>query len=97
MLYILVSFLYVSAIIVIRWNLIAVPLRQHLRVAINSVWARLEVEAFGNQSDEKTNGDEQIKRLLTDAKRQLNTSIWDKIFWSRGREMNGWRYVHEAV
>ena len=33
-LYILVSFLYVSAIIVIRWNLIAVPLRQHLRVAI---------------------------------------------------------------
>ena len=69
MLYILVSFLYVSAIIVIRWNLIAVPLRQHLRVAINSVWARLEVEAFGNQSDEKTNADEQIKRLVTDAKK----------------------------
>ena len=95
-LYILVSFLYVSAIIVIRWNLIAVPLRQHLRVAINSAWARLEVEAFGNQSDEKTNADEQIKRLLNDAKKQLDTSIWDKIFWSRGREMNGWRYVHEA-
>ena len=95
-LYILVSFLYVAAIIVIRWNLIAVPLRQHLRVAINSVRARLEVEAFGNQRDEKTNADEQIKQLLNDAKNQLDTSIWDKVFWSRGREMNGWRYVHEA-
>ena len=95
-LYLLVTFLYVVAIIVIRWNLIAMPLRQHLRVAINSAKARLEVETFRNPPDQATNADEQIKELLAAANSQLDTSVWDVLFWSRGKEMNGWRYVHEA-
>ena len=92
--YLTVSVLYVSAIIIIRWNLIALPLRQNLRVAIDSLKARLHVAVFGNEK--QTNADEQIGQLLKNAERQLDSGIWDKIFWSRGREMNGWRYVHAA-
>lgn len=119
--YVTVSLLYVSAMITIRWHLIAVPLQQSLRVAIHSMRARFQVAAFGNENqtnadeqivqllekaqfqvavfgkEKQTVADEQILQLLQHAEKQLNTSFWDKIFWSRGREMNGWRYLHAAA
>lgn len=121
--YVTVSFLYVSAMITIRWHLIAVPLQQSLRVAIHSMKARFQVAVFGNENQtnadeqivqlleearfqvavfgkekqKQTVADEQILQLLQHAEKQLDTSFWDKIFWSRGREMNGWRYLHAAA
>jgi len=102
--YLLVALIYVSAIIVVRWNLIAVPLRQHLKVAIESVRSRLHVEGLGKSPDGETAADttldtaayKEVEHLLDEAEKQLDRNIWDMIFWSRGREMNGWRYVHEA-
>jgi hypothetical protein len=94
-LYLFVALTYVSAIIIVRWNLIAVPLRQHLKVAIESVRARLHVEGVEESPDSRTPYKE-IEHLLDDAEKQLEKNIWDMVFWSRGREMNGWRYVHEA-
>jgi hypothetical protein len=103
-LYLFIALTYVSAIIIVRWNLIAVPLRQHLKVAIESVRARLHVEGLGTSPDGETASDhasdtaayKEVEHLLDEAKKQLDKNIWDMIFWSRGREMNGWRYVHEA-
>lgn len=92
-LYLFVALIYVIAIIVVRWNLIAVPLRQHLKVAIDSGRARLHVAGLGKSPAAPY---KEVEHLLKEAEGQLEKNIWDMIFWSRGREMNGWRYVHEA-
>lgn len=95
-LYLGIALIYVNAIIIVRWNLIAVPLRQHLKVAIESVRARLHVEGLSESPACETAAYKEVEHLLDDAEKQLEKNVWDMIFWSRGREMNGWRYVHEA-
>lgn len=91
-----VAFAYVVGILVVRWHLIAVPMRQHLQMAIGAARARLHAEGGWESADSPATRDE-VARLLEEAQAQIDkTSLWDRLFWSRGREMNGWRYVHEA-
>ena len=95
----LVVALYVLALIVVRWNLIALPTRRLLLVEIHAVTGRLDTLKVGSQHASAEF--KQVEDLLKDAKaaappKATFKTLLDLLFWSRGHETAGWGFVHEA-
>jgi hypothetical protein len=90
------AFLYWLANVIVRWNRIAHPTRQLLQVQIDALATELQLLT-------PNAGLQRIQRLLTVAENLIsNQGVWrvprlgDVVFWSRGKEIAGWYYVHEA-
>ncbi|HEX4498354.1 MAG TPA: putative Ig domain-containing protein [Thermoanaerobaculia bacterium] len=90
---------YWLAMVIVRWNRIARPTRELLRAEIKSL--RVELETLYSQDTRLT----KVRGLLDDAEGLIGRAkgfvgyrigLADFIFWSRGQEMTGWGYVHEA-
>ena len=94
----LVALLYWFGMVVVRWNRVARPTRRLLEAQIDSSLAELKAlpKAQPNSPDP---GVERIENLFVTAKNLIAQSSWrngDFFFWSRGQEITGWGYVHEA-
>jgi hypothetical protein len=94
--------LYWLAMVVVRWNRVARGTRELLRAEINSVQAELDI-ASSNSDVKDTNRAQKISGLLTSAQGLVDTGgeKWHQkganfLFWSRGQEITGWSYVHQA-
>jgi hypothetical protein len=96
-----VVFLYLLGLILVRWNMIALPTRKLLMTQIESVRARAAT------LDPAKPGVAQINDLLNKAmgpftKQSAGERAWrastpmDWLFWTRGQELAGWAFVHEA-
>jgi putative Ig domain-containing protein len=87
--------LYWLAMVVVRWNRIAWPTRELLRAQITS----LEGELAALPETEKETA-ANVKVLLAAARELISGTrlAWlpNFLFWSRGHELTGWGYVHEA-
>lgn len=88
----LVVFLYLVGMLTVRWNLVALPTRRLLLAHLDSLENRSRLW-LPEGSIVATN----IKSLLENA-RLLNTrkSVADFLLWTRGQELSGWGYAHEA-
>ncbi len=92
--------LFWLGMVIVRWHRIARPSRELLRTQITSLRAELETLPAASQNG---TGLGEIGKLL-DAARDLidrekgssGYGIVDFLFWSRGQEISGWGYVHEA-
>lgn len=95
----ILCFLYWFGMVVVRWNRVAHPTRELLKAQINSLRAELETVSAGKDENRKKN----IGDLLTSAAKLMDATdearmkkMANILFWSRGQEMTGWGYVHEA-
>ncbi|MGA8222972.1 MAG: choice-of-anchor D domain-containing protein [Candidatus Acidiferrales bacterium] len=94
--------LYWAAMVVVRWNRIALPTREYLRAELDTLETQLETLPSGKHADQHERV-EKIKGLLQTAKRLIDAQhhsftnrIANFLFWSRGQEMTGWGYAYEA-
>lgn len=91
--------LYALGLLVVRWNMIAVPSRRLLRAEIDAVLARVQnLEALDAS---RAHGLDRIAALLELAKAQVPIeAFWgfpfEVLLWCRGQETAGWSLVHEA-
>jgi hypothetical protein len=99
LLILVLCFTYWLAMVIVRWNRVARPTRELLKAEINSLRAKLETIS----ADDKTVGPSKIKGLLDAASSLIDNTVdplWRKaanfLFWSRGQEITGWGYLHEA-
>lgn len=82
--------------VVVRWNRIAHPTRELLRAQIYALGREVDL------LDQAISGLKQIRDLLEKARELLDDGqtksgrFADILFWSRGKELTGWGYVHEA-
>lgn len=85
--------IYLVALILVRWNMIARPSRNFLLAEIGAVRRRIETLKQGPELDP-------IKGLLDQAEHSVTekkANTWlDHLFWTRGQELAGWSNVHEA-
>jgi hypothetical protein len=91
--------LYAIAVLCVRWNLVARPSWEHLQSRIAALRARMHNLPDAPVGGGPTNAD--IAKLLSQAepfvKGQGELSwLLDRVFWSRGRELAGWRLLHDA-
>jgi hypothetical protein len=88
----LIVVLYLAGFVVVRWNLVALPSRRLLLAHLDSIDSRRQIwlPSTSIVSDN-------INKLLDEA-RALNRkgSILDSLLWTRGQELSGWGYAHEA-
>jgi hypothetical protein len=84
---------YWLAVVAVRWHRVAMPTRGDLRGELDAVEAELDALAPADAADRKP-----VFELLTKAGALLSGSskLLDILFWSRGQEINGWGYAHEA-
>ncbi len=88
---------YLAAVLFVRWNMIVLPTRALLRKEIDSVRRRGEALTGGGGSTAV----QQADTLLDKADALIPEKCWlfqsmDILFWTRGQEMAGWKYVHQA-
>ena len=91
--------IYVGGLILARWNMISLPTRRLLREQIEADKQR--VETLSQIEGKSLPGMGQITALLTEAEKLIKdkwgaTRMLDCICWTRGQELAGWSYVHEA-
>jgi hypothetical protein len=87
---VVVALLYLGAMLVVRWQMIARPARALLEAEILAMRRRAEVLA-GQPAQVGIVG------LLEDATAALASPVvLDWLFWSRGQEHAAWQLVHEA-
>jgi len=85
-----VALLYLGAMLVVRWQMIARPARELLSAEIQA--ARWRAEALAGRPEQAG-----IIGLLNHADARLaDAGLLDKLFWSRGQEHAAWQLVHEA-
>jgi Abnormal spindle-like microcephaly-assoc'd, ASPM-SPD-2-Hydin len=91
--------LYWLAMVVVRWHRVALPARALLRAGITALRTELEILVGGDGSS----GAAKIKTLLDAASDLIDRKasgsgygLADFLFWSRGQEITGWGYLHEA-
>jgi hypothetical protein len=96
---VVICIVYWLAMVTVRWHRIAMRTRWLLRGQILSVRAELEALPGGDQADLRA----AVAKLLDKAQNLIDGppdesgSRWaNKLFWSRGQEITGWGYVHEA-
>jgi hypothetical protein len=91
----LICIAYWLALVAVRWNRIAHPTREMLRAQIASLSKELTLLA-------NAAGTPVLQELLMEAGKLvsgdgLSAVTWaDVVFWSRGKELTGWGYVHEV-
>jgi len=91
--------LYALGLLVVRWNLIAVPSRRLLQAEIDAVMAR--VQNLRTLDGSRDHGLDRIVGLLELARAQAPIeAFWgvpfEVLLWCRGQETAGWSLMHEA-
>jgi hypothetical protein len=94
-------FLYWLAMVVVRWNRVARPTRELLRAQVTSLQAELGTltgsqPGIGVGAVNVAGLLQAAKDLIDRSKQELGYRIANFLFWSRGQELTGWGYVHEA-
>jgi hypothetical protein len=99
LLMLMLSSIYWLAMIVVRWHRVANPTREMLRGEIATVRAEFELLPAPNAWRE------QVAAILLAGGLEVSPKIAHKkwyqrlanfLFWSRGQEITGWGYVHDA-
>jgi hypothetical protein len=99
---VVVVLLYLLALLLVRWNMVARPARGLVQAAISSVTQRVD-SLLASPNAPSPASVAPIKLLLVrahdliahDKKRPL-TMFLDYLFWTRGHEMTAWNCIHEA-
>ena len=91
--------LYALGLLVVRWNMIAVPSRRLLQAEIDAVLTR--VQNLKALDGSRAHGLDRIAALLELARAQAPIeAFWgvpfEVLLWCRGQETAGWSLVHEA-
>jgi hypothetical protein len=94
-----IVFVYLIGLVVVRWNLVALPTRALLRAQIAAVKGR--IESLYPSGEQLTSGPAQILGLLKSAEDLIGqrgplATVLDFFLWTRGQELAAWNYVHEA-
>ncbi len=86
------------ASIVVRWNRIAHPTRELLRAQLTALGKELESLRVAAEmaAPIKDLLDAALGRLDGTAGGPAGVDAYDVFFWSRGQELAGWAYAHEA-
>jgi hypothetical protein len=93
-----VVFLYLLGLVLVRWNMVALPTRELLRTQIEAVKNRIESLC---PTGDPTSGLTHLLSLLKSAddligpKGPLSATL-DFCLWTRGQELAAWGYVHEV-
>jgi hypothetical protein len=89
---------YWLAMVAVRWHRVAMATRGDLRGEILAVKAELDALAPADAPNKKAATDllEEACNLLDGPKDKSGNKALNILFWSRGQEINGWGYVHEA-
>jgi hypothetical protein len=92
--------LYLIGLVLVRWNMVALPTRRLLQAQIDAVTKRVEALP-PTAAGQAPAGSAEITALLTSAKHLIRDRrfIWmipNHFLWTRGEELAGWSYVHEA-
>jgi hypothetical protein len=89
----LIVLIYLLALVLVRWNMIARPTRNLLVAEIGAVRRRAEMVGPQPALEHVLGLLDQAQELVGNA----NANTWlDHLFWSRGQELAAWSYVHEA-
>ncbi|HYL97969.1 MAG TPA: hypothetical protein VEZ90_03360, partial [Blastocatellia bacterium] len=90
--------LYLAALILVRWNMVARPARRLLLVQVEGVRGELnslELTSPAGQIAAKQN-QALLAKAAEQAPEHARVRLLDLLFWNRGQEIAGWSYVHEA-
>lgn len=91
----LVSLIYVTAFLFIRWQLIARPIRCDILGYITDLQLQLDLEPL--DSSAKKARIDALKGMLCGAAGRLNQiKPLDRIFWTRGQEVAAWGHVDDV-
>jgi hypothetical protein len=82
--------------VIVRWNRIAHPTREMLRAQINALGHEIDILRVPDRLGEIKKLLEESRDLVDDKKQTVFGWCADVLFWSRGKELTGWGYVHEA-
>jgi hypothetical protein len=92
----LLAVLYWLGSVTVRWNRIAKPTREQLRAQLASLDAKFDLLSDAAQK-------QPLKELIQRARALIDPEggaglggFADVLFWSRGKELAGWGYVHEV-
>jgi len=86
---VILCLLYWLAMVIVRWNRVALPTRELLRAQILSLQTEL-----GDKPANLQGLLEAAKDLTDIKKRRWDQRLADFLFWSRGQELSGWGLVH---
>lgn len=93
---------YWLAMVAVRWHRVAMDTRGDLRGEINAVRAELDVAAASAGAATAATATavagllREAGDLLDGPKDKSGNKVLNILFWSRGQEIIGWGYVHEA-
>lgn len=95
----LFCFLYWLLMICVRWHKIARPTRELLKAQIASLENQLTLldpSAGGTGPAQIKTMLQKATALVTESPREWSKWVANVLFWSRGHELTGWGYVHDA-
>jgi hypothetical protein len=93
-----IVFLYLLGLVLVRWNMVALPTRALLRAQIDAVKNRVEgVHPTGDPPPDLAH----LLSLLKSAEDLIGpkgalAAVLDFCLWTRGQELAAWGYVHEV-
>jgi len=94
--------LFMTMIVLVRWNMIVTPTRNLLRRDIADLKNRVKTLRARNQAAGKPAFELDQADALDDLAAAAVAEEWswswafDVFFWTRGQEMQGWKYLHSA-
>lgn len=103
-----ISLIYWLAMVVVRWHRIANPTRELLRGQIATLHTELDMlpnPATTGPTPGVSDWRQKIHSVIEDASREISPKAAGRsriyrlanfLFWSRGEEITGWGYVHDA-
>lgn len=91
----LVAIIYFTAFLVVRWHLVASPMRRELLGAIIDAKFQLDLEPL--DSPGKKSKIDAMREILCVAVEGVNgIGILDRVFWTRGQEVPAWSHVDDV-
>jgi hypothetical protein len=92
--------LYWMAMVIVRWNRVARPTRELLKAEIRSTQAELDIVSDGKPGIRAGRATDLLTgatNLIDNVDQQWWKKMANFLFWSRGQEITGWKYVHKAA
>lgn len=94
--------IFLVGMLLVRWNMVAMPAQEQLRAEIDSVRTRSPATAATALSDTAGNPRvSEVESLINQASKRLElgtgwTRLMNVVFWSRGRDHMGFQLLHGA-